>query len=69
MWFLFSLSFIFGTGVYYASCFANKKIAEAVLILDENDNPPTHGQGMFSILHNSQANCFVALVEGLMRGD
>lgn len=67
MWFLFSLSFIFGTGVYYATCFANEKIVEAVL--DENDNPPMHGQGMFSILHNSQANFFVALVEGLMRGD
>ena len=67
MGFLFFLSFIFGTGVYYASCFANKKIAEAVLILDENDNPPM--QGMFSIVHNSWANFFVALVEGLMRGD
>ena len=32
-------------------------------------NPPTHGQGMLSILLNSQANSFVALSEGLLRGD
>ena len=32
-------------------------------------NLPTHGQGMLSILLNSQANFFVALLEGLLRGD
>lgn len=62
----FHFSFIFGTDVQHASCAVSENSAEAVLIVDENDNPPKDAQGMLSILLNSQSNFFV---EGLLIGD
>ena len=43
-------SFIFGTGIHYASYTVDKDCADASWSLDVNDPPPTHEQGMLSIL-------------------
>ena len=70
MWYLFSLSFIFGAGIPFARLISGKDFAKVYLRLEnENDHPTTNDKGMLSILLNSQSNFFVALLEGLLRGD
>ena len=66
MWYLFSISFIFGAGIPFAKLTSKIDFAKVSLKFGKNNLPPTDDQGMFSILLNSQANFFV---EGLMRGD